>query len=126
MPPDKAPAWSDERIDQVIGNLLRAGVILATVIVFIGGIVYLMRHGGEHVDYREFRRDPDYSSVSAIFSELAMPRWRAVIQLGILVLLATPVARVVFSVFAFAVQRDWLYVTVTLIVLAVLLYSLFG
>ena len=49
---------------------------------------------------------------------------RAIIQLGLLLLIATPVARVVFSVYAFARQRDWVYVVVTLIVLGVLLYSL--
>jgi uncharacterized membrane protein len=44
--------------------------------------------------------------------------------LGILILIATPVARVAFSVFAFAEERDRMYVIVTLIVLALLLFSL--
>ena len=48
------------------------------------------------------------------------------IQLGLLALLGTPVARVAFSVVAFALQRDWLYVGVTLWVLAVLLWSVAG
>ena len=48
------------------------------------------------------------------------------IQLGLLVLIATPIARVAFSLVAFALQRDRIYVIVTLIVLAVLLYSLTG
>ena len=46
-----------------------------------------------------------------------------IIQMGLLLLIATPVARVVFSVFAFAVQRDSLYVAVTLVVLVVLALS---
>ena len=49
-----------------------------------------------------------------------------IIQAGLLLLIATPVARVVFSVFAFALQRDRTYVFVTLIVLGILLYSLMG
>jgi uncharacterized membrane protein len=49
---------------------------------------------------------------------------RGLIQLGLLLLIATPVARVAFSVLAFAEQRDWLYVSITLVVLAVLVYSL--
>jgi uncharacterized membrane protein len=39
-------------------------------------------------------------------------------------LIATPIARVMFSVYAFARQRDWLYVCFTLVVLALLVYSL--
>ena len=52
-------------------------------------------------------------------------RGRGLIQLGVLLLIATPVARVVFSAWAFARQRDWTYVLVTLFVLAVLLFGLF-
>ena len=49
---------------------------------------------------------------------------RGLIQFGLLLLIAVPVARVAFSVVAFALQRDRTYVVVTLIVLAVLLYGL--
>ena len=45
-------------------------------------------------------------------------------QLGILVLIATPVFRVLLSAFAFWMQRDWIYVAITLVVLAVLAFSL--
>jgi uncharacterized membrane protein len=47
-------------------------------------------------------------------------------QLGLFLLIATPVARVVFSLLAFAIQRDHLYVGITLVVLAVLTFSLTG
>jgi uncharacterized membrane protein len=47
-------------------------------------------------------------------------------QLGLLVLIATPITRVAFSVFAFFYERDWKYVVFTLIVLGLLLYSLLG
>ena len=46
------------------------------------------------------------------------------IQLGLLLLIATPILRVAVSTFDFLRERDWLYVTVTLIVLAVLIYGL--
>ncbi len=48
------------------------------------------------------------------------------IQLGLLLLIATPIARVAFSVVGFAIERDRMYVVFTLIVLAILLYSLLG
>jgi uncharacterized membrane protein len=51
---------------------------------------------------------------------------KGIIQFGLLFLIATPIARVAFSVIAFALQRDRVYVSVTLIVLGLLLYSLVG
>jgi uncharacterized membrane protein len=125
MSPGADTAWSDERIDRIIGNLLRIGVLLATGFVAVAGVAYLFHHGGEPADYHHFQRDPEYASLSGIFRAAVVPRWRAVIQIGLLLLIATPVARVVFSVAAFAAQRDWLYMTITLLVLAVLLYGMF-
>jgi uncharacterized membrane protein len=48
-----------------------------------------------------------------------------IIQLGVLLLIATPVARVGFALVAFAIERDKLYIAVSLTVLAVLLFSFF-
>jgi uncharacterized membrane protein len=119
--------WTDERMDQVIGNLLRAGVLAAAVVTGVGGVVYLARHGGEPADHRVFHGEPaDLRSPVGIVEDALALRGRGLIQLGLLVLIGTPVARVVFSVFAFLRQRDYTYVVVTLIVLAVLLYSLFS
>ena len=118
--------WSDERVEQALGNLLRAGVIAAATLVLAGGVYYLVRHGGEVADHRVFRGEPaELRHPSGILESALELRGRGLIQLGLLLLIATPVARVAFSVFAFAVQRDRLYVVLTLIVLAVLLYSLF-
>ena len=119
--------WTDEKVDQVIGNLLRAGVLLAAVVTAAGGVLYLARHGGESADHRVFKGEPaDLRSPVGIIEDALALRSRGLIQLGLLVLIATPVARVVFSVYAFLRQRDWTYVAVTLIVLAVLLFGLFS
>jgi uncharacterized membrane protein len=108
-----------------VGNLLRAGVFLAAAIVLAGGIIYLVRHGGEMPNYRIFHGQPsELRFVSGILHVAALLSGRGVIQLGFLVLIATPVMRVLVSGVAFALQRDWLYVVVVLLVLAVLLYSL--
>ena len=53
-------------------------------------------------------------------------RGQGLIQLGALLLIATPIARVAFSVYVFARQRDRLYIVVTLIVLILLLGSFLG
>jgi uncharacterized membrane protein len=118
---------TDQKIDQVMGLVLRTGVILAAVIVLAGGIVYLTRHPGAVRDYHVFQGEPaEYKGLGAIAHEAAALKGRGLIQLGLLVLIATPIARVVFSLLAFLWQRDWTYVMVTAIVLGLLVYSLFG
>ena len=121
-------AWSDEQVERILGNLLRAGVLLAAMVVLTGGILYLAQNSradtrGNRVFHGE---PPELRSPRAIVVDAWTGDSRGIIQLGLLILIATPVARVVFSVIAFVLQRDRLYVAVTLIVLAVLLYSLAG
>jgi uncharacterized membrane protein len=119
--------WTEQQLENIVGNLLRVGVIIAAVVVFAGGILYLIRHGVTSPDYRVFHGEPaDLRSVSGVATEALSLQGRGIIQLGLLLLIATPIARVTFSVFAFAQQRDRTYVIVTLVVLAVLLYSLLG
>lgn len=118
-------AWTDERVERVIGALLRWGVILAAAVILAGGAMYLVRHGSTIPDYRVFRGEPsDLRNVSGIVKGAVSWHSRGLIQLGLLLLIAVPVARVAFSVVAFALQRDRTYVVVTLIVLAVLLYGM--
>jgi uncharacterized membrane protein len=123
----KAGSWTDQRIEAIIGDLLRTGVIFSGAIVLIGGIVYLIRQGNTAPHYGVFHGEPsDLRSVRGIVRDALAGQGRGIIQLGLLFLIATPVARVVFSIFAFAVQRDRLYVVVTLTVLAILMFSLTG
>lgn len=119
--------WGDERIERIIGNLLRWGVIAAAAVVQFGAILYLVRHGAETPQYGVFRGEPEnLRSIPGILAGVLEFRGRSVIQLGLLLLIATPVARVAFSMVAFALQRDRLYVVLTGIVLAVLTFSLAG
>jgi uncharacterized membrane protein len=119
--------WNDERMDRIISVLLRTGVLLACAVVIIGGVVYVLRHGGSVPDYHTFRREPEnLRSFRGIFEGISSARGRNWIQFGLIVLVATPLARVSFSVFAFFKERDWTYVVLTLIVLGVLVGSLFG
>ncbi|MBI3909718.1 MAG: DUF1634 domain-containing protein [Armatimonadetes bacterium] len=116
---------TEQQVEEIIGNLLRIGVITAAAVVLAGGVLYLVRHGASPPGYHVFRGEPaDLRSVSGIVADALALRGRGLIQLGLLLLIATPVARVAFSVLAFALQRDHTYVIVTLIVLTVLLYSL--
>jgi len=119
--------WTDQKIEVIIGNLLRVGVLLAASIVALGGLLYLVRHGLDPADYQVFRGEPnDLRNTAGILHWALGHRSRGVIQLGLILLIATPVARVAFSTVAFAAERDRMYVGFTLVVLAILLYSLLG
>jgi uncharacterized membrane protein len=118
--------WNDQRIEVIIGTLLRTGVLLAASVVFLGVVIYLARHGSEVPNYKIFHGEPDsLTSIRAIVHGTLSMSGRAIVQLGLLLLIATPVARVLFSAIAFAIERDYLYVFITLVVLGILLYSLF-
>ncbi len=119
--------WSDARLAQWIGNLLRLGVATAASVVLVGGAVYLARHGLEAPSYHAFRGEPSQlRTLGGILGEALGLRGRGIIQLGLLLLIATPIARVAFAALGFALERDRVYVVVSLIVLATLLFSLAG
>jgi uncharacterized membrane protein len=122
-----APSLSDQKLERILGNLLRAGVMVSGAVVLAGGILYLFRHGSAVPHYRVFNGEPsELRHVSRLVSEALALQGRGLIQFGLLLLVATPVARVLFSLVGFAIQRDRTYVAVTLIVLAVLIYGLSG
>ena len=112
-------------MERVVGRLLQTGVLLSASVVIAGGVWLLSRSGNTVVDFRQFRAEPrELRSVGALLNTAPHPKPEAVIQFGLMLLIATPVARVIFSMVAFALQRDRAYVIITMIVLAVLAYSL--
>jgi uncharacterized membrane protein len=125
MTPRAGRRWTDQRVALLVGSLLRYGVLLAATVVATGGLLYLARHGGEPVTYHVFHGEPHaLRNIPGIISSVSGFGARGIIQLGLLLLIATPVARVAFSALGFLLERDRMYVVVTLIVLTTLLYSL--
>ena len=123
--PEESGAWTEHRSEQVVGNLLRYGVLLAALFVAFGGLLYLVHYGAQPPQYATFHGEPsDLRSVGGIVKDALDLRRRGLIQFGLLLLIATPIARVAFSVLAFLRQKDYTYVLVTLIVLSILLFSL--
>jgi uncharacterized membrane protein len=109
----------------VDSNLLRVGVSFAATIVIIGGLIYLIDNGTSVPKEHIFHGEPaDLRQIPGIFHDVLALQGRGIIQLGILLLILTPIARVTFSVFGFWKQKDWLYTIITLIVFAILLHSL--
>ena len=118
---------NDVMFERTLGRVLRTGVLAAAAIVAVGAVMYLSQYGMDTVDYQAFRGEPaDLRSVSGILRGVGALSGRGIIQFGLLLLVATPVARVVFSVVGFIRQRDWLYVVISAIVLLLLAVSLFG
>src|SRR5690349_13892042 len=119
--------WNDERVERILGTLLQSGVIISGLVVLVGGIFYLLLYAHLPVHYEIFVADREsLRSLTAVLNAAVHGDGRAIIQCGLLLLIATPVARVLFSILAFALEKDRLYVVLTLIVFLILIYSLFG
>jgi uncharacterized membrane protein len=122
---DHQTRWSDERVDNIMGNLLRAGVVMAATVVLAGAIVYLMRSSAAPVAYSRFQGQPaSLRTVGGIVAGVLSLDSRSIIQLGLVLLIATPIARVLFALIAFTLQGDRKYMLISGIVLAVLIASL--
>ena len=120
-----SPRWSDQDVQRFIGRTLQVGVLLAAFVVVIGALIVLVQHGGAPADYRTFLPGPEsLRSVTGILRSAMHLEARAIVQLGLLLLIATPIARVLLTFIAFLLQRDWRYVAVTGLVLCLLAYGL--
>jgi len=107
---------TDERLEQIVGRLLWWGVALSAVVVLAGGVWHLAANHAAPANYRVFRH--------TAWSIRSLPPPEALILAGLLLLIATPVARVAFALIAFALERDRIFVAISLVVLAVLVVGL--
>ena len=87
---------ADRGLERLIGTVLRVGVTTSSICLAVGVLLFFIGAG----------------SIAS-----------ALMQAGILILLATPVARVVVSVVQYAGERDWTFTTLTVIVMVELLAS---
>jgi len=118
---------TDKDIQSLVGNLLRMGVYISMGIVILGGIIYLFDHGAEKIDYAVFDINKvSLKTVAAIFAEVITFKGVAIVQFGLLMLIFTPIARVLMAVISFFIEKDYLYVLIGLIVLAIIMVSLSG
>lgn len=122
--------WGERDVEQYIGKLLRYGVMLSCAITLFGGVIYLFQHKGVMVDYSPvptgmaFGVEDYLRELNTIFPRMLDFDGAAIIQFGVLVLIATPIIRVAFSAFSFLIEKDYLYVVITLIVLAIILANM--
>lgn len=119
--------FRDKDIQQLIGKQLRLGVILSSAIVLVGGIIYLVRHGHEQPSYGSFTGVREgLDNLPGIWQGVLENKGMNIIQLGVVLLIATPIIRIAFSVIAFLLEKDYLYVVLTLVVLGVIMFSMSG
>jgi uncharacterized membrane protein len=124
--PQTSPA-DDSGLDRYIGIILRTGMLTSAAVVLLGGVLFLARQGSSLPNFHQFHGEPgQFTSVPRIVEGTIHSEALSIVQFGLLLLIATPIARVIFSVAAFLWERDYLYVVFSLLVLLVLLYSLFG
>jgi uncharacterized membrane protein len=115
----------DKSVEIFLGKLLRWGVLLAALVVLVGGVWFVAESYAVPQNYRTFRGEPaERRAVSQIVHQAIGMHPLGLIQFGLILLIATPVARVVFSVLGFALERDWMYVLITILVLGLLIYTL--
>src|ERR1700760_3186919 len=105
--------FKDTDMQAVIGWVLRIGVIVSISVVFIGGIIYLYRHGGSITHYSKFTGVPDFVQLHGIINGIINLRGRSIIQAGIILLIATPILRIAFSTVSFLLEKDYLYVGIS-------------
>ena len=115
--------FKDTDMQAVIGWVLRIGVIVSISVVFVGGVIYISRHGGAIPDYSKFNGVPNFVQLHGLINGIISLKGRSIIQAGIIFLIATPILRIVFSTIGFVLEKDYLYIGISLLVLLIILIS---
>ena len=116
----------DIKIEYILANILRIGVIVSAIVVLCGAVLYLFSHGKEKPDYYSFVFNPfSVDDPIGLLKNVFALKSLEIIKMGILLLVGTPILRVIISVIAFIYEKDLMYVIFTLVVLVVLIYSFF-
>jgi uncharacterized membrane protein len=117
--------FKDKDIRLLLSYVLRAGTIVSISVVFIGGIFFIYRHGQSISDYSHFNGIPRFiQNASGIFHGIWALHGQAMIQFGIVLLIATPILRVVFSAIGFVLEKDYMYLCISLLVLGIIFFSM--
>jgi uncharacterized membrane protein len=115
---------SDRQVEVPVANMLAAGVSLSAAVILCGGVLYLLRNSSAHVDYSHFHAaGPALTNVAGVIDGVMALHPESVMQLGLFLLIVTPLVRVAFCIVGFLRQRDFLYVVISTAVMAILIYS---
>lgn len=109
---------SEEKAELAIARVLRYGSLSATLIMALGLTFLFVR--GEVTTLPQFHR----VALRILLPKLIRFDPAAVTELGILLLLLTPIFRILVAIVTFALERDYKYVVISLGVLAIVLLSI--
>jgi uncharacterized membrane protein YfcA/uncharacterized membrane protein len=121
QPGGQRTAQATGTIYSIIGWVLQGGVVLSAAIILIGILLEALQPN----KFASQKLQTFPQTFSQVWAGLLVLRPQAVITLGLLLLIATPVLRVAVSIYVFLVERDWRFVVITLLVLLILLFSIF-
>ena len=118
--------FGEKDFQSIIGNLLRYGVWISLAVAFMGGIVYLMHNGSQIEDYSVFKENDCniFEVIADVYNGAVQGNGESLIFTGIVLLFLTPVLRVLLSLFSFLLEKDYLYVGITLIVILIIIISI--
>jgi uncharacterized membrane protein len=117
--------FKDKDMQLLLSHVLRAGTIVSITIVFIGGVFFIYRHGHSISDYHKWNGIPGFiRTPSGIFHGIWALHGQAMIQLGIVLLIATPILRIAFSAIGFVLEKDYMYLGISLLVLGIIFFSM--
>lgn len=122
----------DKHLQRLISLTLRTGVLVAVILGVLGGVAFMASHANDPVLFHTFAgADLPYASPKTVLHEALLPqsmetanRGLAIAQIGIICLLLTPIIRVALSIVGFALEKDVIYVGITVVVLATLTCSM--
>ena len=118
---------SEKKLEDLLSNLLMYGVLIASFVVLSGGILYLINHGSDIAEYQVFiGTQSQFHSPTGVVNAALAGSSQGIIQLGLLILIAVPILRVLISLLTFLLQGEFIYVIITSLVLASLTYSIVG
>jgi len=118
--------FGEKDFQKIVGNLLRYGVWISLSVAFIGGIVYLLHHGNDIENYSVYKENDEniFEVIAAVYNGVVQGRGESIIFFGIVLLFLTPVFRVLLSLFSFLLEKDYLYVIITTIVIGIIIMSI--
>jgi uncharacterized membrane protein len=117
----------DAQFEKILSRVLRMGMLLSALLIALGGVLHLLRYGMNTLNYDIFQsKSENLQTLPDSAKDMFSLQQCGLIQVGLLILLMTPILRVAFSAYTFAKQRDFIYLVITSIVLAVLIFSLFN
>lgn len=121
---ESAKKFGEKDMQILVGNILRIGVLLAMIVVIAGLALFIYANGSNKAQYGTFV-EGGHAGMAALWSGIKAGNANAIIELGVILLIATPIARILFALIGFWLEKDRLYMIISLIILCVMAVSIF-